>query len=274
MKIRTILCVMLGLYSAGAVTYAISELYPVFGGCGAGCFGNELPFKNGTNGMRSVDVRYRDSGPNGFSADPAKIAGAINTAMGDWNNANTPYQFQPAQNSNNPNIEVIVVDDIKGTPRGTCMQLDSYQNPQTGEIAGARLYVKRSVFNNATQAELAQLFEHELGHFIGLRDFRGNADQCQIVMAQAQDGCHGLKAARRSRSKMSRRSMITLIVRRIVSSREGRRRSLREAMSIRRRSLITIPTRVTTITALTTFIMSVTVARTGNTPSPSMCSMM
>lgn len=193
MRIRIVLCVMLGLYSIGAVTYAVSQIYSANAGCGAGCFGVELPFKHGTSGTRNVDVRYRPSGVNGFSADPTKIAGALNTAMGHWNGANTAYQFQPAQSSTNPNLDIVVVDDIKGAPRNACMQLLTFANPQTGQITGGILYVKRSTFNNLTETELAELLEHELGHFIGLKDFKGNAEQCQTVMAQAKDGCHGLK---------------------------------------------------------------------------------
>jgi len=187
---------MLGLYSVAAVTYALSNIYAVYAGCGAGCFGGERPFKDGTTGTRNVDVQYRATGPEGFSSDPAKIAGALDTARGDWNNANTTYQFQSAQGSSNPSLQVVVVDEIKGAPRNACMELQTSANPQTGEIQSGILYVKRSTFNNLTQTELAQLLEHELGHFIGLKDFRGNADQCQTVMAQAQDGCHGLKGSK------------------------------------------------------------------------------
>lgn len=197
MKIKIILCVMLGLYSIGAASYVLSEIYSVYAGCGAGCFGNELPFKNSTSGTRTVDVQYRATGPNGFSADSAKIAGALNTAMGDWNNANTAYQFQSAQGAGSPNLQIVVVDDLKNAPRNACMQLYTWaDNPQTREISGGILYVKRSTFNNLTQTELAELLEHELGHFIGLKDFRGIAEQCQTIMAQAKDGCHGLKGSK------------------------------------------------------------------------------
>src|SRR5438105_2144515 len=114
MKVRIVLYVMLGLYSVGALTYALSQIYSVSAGCGAGCFGGELPFKNGTSGTRTVDVQYRATGANGFSADSAKISGALNTAMGNWNAHSQPYQFQSAQGASSPSLQIVLVDDIKG----------------------------------------------------------------------------------------------------------------------------------------------------------------
>jgi len=195
MKLRIVLCAVLGLYSMCAVTYALSQIYSAYAGCGSGCFGGEHPYKDSTNGTRTVDVQYRASGPNGFSADSAKISGALDTARGAWNATSQPYQFQSAQGASSPTLQLVLVDDIKGAPRNACMELQTAGNPQTGEITSGILYIKRSTFNNLTQDELSQLLEHELGHFIGLKDFRGNADQCRTIMAQAKDGCNGLRGS-------------------------------------------------------------------------------
>lgn len=92
--------------------------------------------------------------------------------------------------------QIVLVDEIKGASRNACMELKTLANGTTGEIESGILYVKRSTFNNATQTQLAELLQHELGHFIGLKDFYGNADQCQTTMAQAQDGCAGLKGSK------------------------------------------------------------------------------
>jgi hypothetical protein len=195
MKLKTILCLILGLYSIAVGAYVISQSFAAHAGCGAGCYKGEKPFGDSVSGTRNISVQYRASGNNGFGADPGKISGAISTATGNWNGAGTTYQFQPSQSTTSPTIELIVVDDIKGAPRSACMEMDTWKNQQ-GEIAGARLYVRRSTFNNATQTELAELLQHELGHFLGLADFYGNADQCETTMAQAKDGCHGLKGSR------------------------------------------------------------------------------
>lgn len=203
MRVKTILCLLLGLYSLGIGVYALSELYSAQS-CPAGCFKGENPFKDGTSGTRDVNVQFRASGPNGFGADPAKITGALTTAMGNWNAATdgtntTPYHFQGAQSgppASNVNIEIILVDDIKGAPRNACMQLVTWKDPTSGNVAGGRLYVRRSSFNNADQTQLAELIQHELGHFIGLADYYANPDQCETTMAQAKDDCKGLKGSR------------------------------------------------------------------------------
>lgn len=200
MRVKIILCLVLGIYSIGAGAYALSELYTVYG-CPAGCFNGEHPFKDGTSGARDVNVQFRASGPNGFSADTAKITGALNTAMGNWNgapNGGTPYHFQGAQGApaSGVNIEIIVVDDIKGAPRNACMQLNTWKDPATGNVAGGRLYVRRSTFTNASETELGELIQHELGHFIGLADYYANPDQCQTTMAQAKDDCKGLRGSK------------------------------------------------------------------------------
>jgi len=196
MKLKIVICLMLGLYSMGAITYALSDLYTVYGGCGAGCFGGELPFKNSTSGTRNINVQYTETGAEGFGSGSAKIAGALATATGNWNAAGTTYQFPPSQGSGTANLQIVLVDEIKGASRNACMELKTLANGTTGEIESGILYVKRSTFNNATQTQLAELLQHELGHFIGLKDFYGNADQCQTTMAQAQDGCAGLKGSK------------------------------------------------------------------------------
>lgn len=205
MRMRIILCAVLGVYSVAMGVYAVSEIYTVYGGCGAGCFKGESAFAGGagsSGGTRQVNVKYRESGPNGFGADPNKISGALGTAMNNWNTrtdgtSTSPYHFAPAQGAaaSSANIEIIMVDEIKGAPSSACMQLNTWKDA-SGAIAGGRLYVKRSAFNNATQTQVAEMIQHELGHFIGLADFYGNADQCQTTMAQAKDDCKGLKGSR------------------------------------------------------------------------------
>ena len=202
MRVKTILCLVLGVYSVAMGAYALAEIYTAYG-CTAGCYKGEKPFKDGTTGARNVNVKYRASGPNGFTSDPTKMSGALTTARNNWNTrtdgtSTQPYQFNEAQGqpASNVNLEIILVDDIKGAPPSACMQLNTWQDPQTGAVAGGRLYVKRSAFNNATEAQLSELLQHELGHFIGLADFYGNADQCQTTMAQAKSECKGLKGSR------------------------------------------------------------------------------
>lgn len=201
MRVKIILCLVLGIYSIGVGVYAVSEFYTAYG-CPAGCFKGEKPFKDGATGTRDVNVQFRETGLNGFSADTAKVTGALSTAMGNWNTrtdgtSTTPYHFQGAQGAaaSNVNVDVILVDEIKGAPRA-CMQTFTWKDPTTGNVAGARIYVKRSAFTNATQTELAELFQHEFGHVIGLADYYANPDQCQTTMAQAKDSCHGLRGSR------------------------------------------------------------------------------
>jgi hypothetical protein len=202
---RIILCLVLGVYSVGMSIYVLSEIYSASGAC-VQCYGGEYAFPGGegTSGnTRTVNVKYRDSGSNGFGADPSKISGALNTAIGNWNtttdgSTTSPYQFQSAQGgpSSKVNVELIVVDDLKGAPRSACMQTQTYKDAN-GAIAGARIYVRRSAFADTTQDELGQLIQHELGHVIGLADFYGNAGQCDTTMAQAEAGCHGLKGSKK-----------------------------------------------------------------------------
>ena len=203
---KLILCLVLGVYSVAMGTYALSEFYTAYG-C-VQCFKGETAFPGGagsSGNTRNVNVQYRASGPNGFTgADGTRMAGALNTAMNNWNtqtdgNGNTtPFRFQPAQGApaSNVNVEVILVDDLRGAPRTACMQLQTWKD-QNGAIAGGRLYVRRSAFNNMTEAELSELIQHELGHFIGLADYYGNPDQCDTTMAQAEAGCRGLRGTGR-----------------------------------------------------------------------------
>jgi len=199
---KIILSVVLSIYSVAMATYAASELYSVFGDCTAGCYKGETAFGSGSS--RNVNVQYRASGTDSVpAAEQSKVGGALTTAVTNWNiatdstNTTSPFNFQNTQGSGTPNVEIVVVNDLKSkSGRQVCAQLETTSNPQTGQIQSAKLYIKKSVVENSSQQDLSEIIQHELGHFIGLADFYGNADQCQTTMAQAKDGCTtGLKGS-------------------------------------------------------------------------------
>lgn len=202
---KLILSLVLGIYTVAMGTYAFSEIYAVYGDCTAGCYKGESAFGSGSS--RAVNVQYRTSGQNSFTgADASKVSGALNTAMHNWNTATdgtstSPFNFQPAQGapSSNVQIEIILVDEIKGkSGREVCASLETTKNPQTGQIQSATLRIPKKVVEKSSQEDLSEIIQHELGHFIGLADFYGNADQCQTTMAQAKEGCtSGLRGSQR-----------------------------------------------------------------------------
>lgn len=189
---KKILCLVLGVYSVALITYAASEIYKVQA-CTAGCYKGETAFGSGTS--RQVNVNVRTSGTDSVPAGlQGKVTTATNTAMGNWNGATdntgttSPYNFQNA-GSNTPNVNIVFVEDLKSkNGREVCAQLETTTS-QTGQIQSATLYLKRKVVEDSTDADLAELIQHELGHFIGLADFYGKAEQCQTTMAQAKSGC-------------------------------------------------------------------------------------
>jgi len=201
---KIILSVVLGIYSLAMATYVVSEMYSVYGDCTAGCYKGETAFGSGSS--RGVNVQYRSSGSDGVPvAQQSKVSSALTTAVSHWNTATdstqtpSPYNFQNVQGSGTPNVEIIVLDDLKSTDgRPACAQLATTANPQTGQIEKAELRLKKSVVENSSPQDLAEIIEHELGHFIGLADYYGNAEQCETIMAQAQSGCNsGLKGSQK-----------------------------------------------------------------------------
>jgi len=195
---RILLCFMLGVYSVGILSYALSEAYTADAGC-ATCFKGEKAFAGGagTTGPdnRVVNLRYATTQNGGgfLGADATKISQVISGAANDWNthrdnNQNTtPFNFQPNQNISQMNVNIVLVPKISDHPNA-CMQLLAAPDKNTGEITSATLYVTTAALANRTVDELKLLMDHELGHFIGLRDNYNNA-QCSSIMSQAHDGC-------------------------------------------------------------------------------------
>jgi hypothetical protein len=207
---KIILSILLGIYSIAMGAYALSEIYEA-DGCSAGCYGGETAFAGGAGstpgGTRAVNVKPRAAGPNGFQgANATKLNDALATAMNKWNTATdgtstTPYNFRQA-GTNAADIEIVFVETLpKGnSSKEPCMRLMTTKNAQGG-IEKGTLYIPRKVLEKSSLDDLSELIQHELGHFIGLADFYGNADQCETVMAQA-DGCTGgLKGSEKIASK-------------------------------------------------------------------------
>lgn len=199
---KFILCLVLGVYSVAMGVYALSEMNAVYG-C-ADCFKGEgaFPGAAGSSGStRDVNVKYRPTGVNSPGANAGKLSGALNDAATDWNTktdgtSTTPFQFKVDQAATDVTLDVIIVDELKSKgSREVCMRLQTYNDNQ-GRIAGGRLYIPRRVLEKSTQADLAELIRHEMGHLIGLADYYGDAERCDTAMAQAEDGCNkGLKGS-------------------------------------------------------------------------------
>jgi hypothetical protein len=208
MTLRTMLCLLLGIYSVALGTYAVSQLQIVRGDCTAGCFKGEVAYPGGPNSTptsRNVNVQYRASGTNSFAGqDTNKLSGALTTATNNWNGATdgtntSPFHFQPTQTAarSDVSVEVVFVETLKGkSGKEVCARLETNKDPTTGQITGGTLYIPRKVLEHSSQQDLSEIIQHELGHFIGLADFYGNAGQCETTMAQAEDGCEsGLKGS-------------------------------------------------------------------------------
>jgi hypothetical protein len=203
---KIILSVVLGIYSVAMATFAVSEMYSVYGDCTAGCYKGETAFGSGSS--RDVNIQYKTSGAESVPvAQQSKVAGALTTATHNWNiatdsNNNTSgYNFQNTQGVGTPNVEVVFVDDIKPKDgKEVCAQTEVKFNPQTGQVESAKVYLKKKLVENSSQQDLAEIIQHELGHFLGLVDFKNtatrNASQCETTMAQAEPGCtHGLQGS-------------------------------------------------------------------------------
>ena len=60
----------------------------------------------------------------------------------------------------------------------------------TGKITGATMYLKKEVFRRLSDADVAKIIEHELGHFFGLANIGDNSTgQCESIMDKAGENC-------------------------------------------------------------------------------------
>jgi hypothetical protein len=192
--------------------YALSQIYGV-SACEVGCFKDETAFAGGdgsSGSTRAVNVQYSTSGAQAFpSASVSKLSNALNGAMNDWNTktdgtSTTPYNFRSTPSGSKTDVQVVFVEDLPKAKNGreVCMQLKTVKNRQTNAIESATLYIPRKVLEKSSEQDLKELIEHELGHVIGLDDYYGNAEQCETIMAQAEDGCTGgLKGSEKIASK-------------------------------------------------------------------------
>jgi hypothetical protein len=202
---KIILSVVLGIYSMAMATYAVSEMYSVYGDCTAGCFKDEQAFGSGS--PRNVNVQYKTSGDVAFPVtQQSKVGNALGTALNNWNiatdntNTTSPYSFQNNQGSGTPNVEIIFVNDIKDKDgKEICAQTKIDFVPGTRQVRNATISLKKNLVENSSQQDLAEIIQHEIGHFMGLADFYGkNPDQCETTMAQAESGCAaGLKGSQK-----------------------------------------------------------------------------
>jgi hypothetical protein len=200
---RFTLCLVLGLYSFGLISYTLSELLSADAAC-THCFKGENAFAGGkgpngeasTPTNRYVNVGFVASGTGSFTgADATKISSAINTAAGTWNGApaedntsHVPYNVQQTTNANKVNIVVGLVDQVPGKPDacgGIDVEVDS-----NGNVTKATMVIKKDVFRNMTDAEVAKVVEHELGHFFGLENIGDSSTgQCDSIMDKANASC-------------------------------------------------------------------------------------
>ena len=203
---RFVLCLVLGVYSFGLISYTLSEFVSVEAAC-THCFKGEGAFAGGTgpNGQAStpsnryVNVAYvGGTGPNSFSGNAAtKISNAINTAAGAWNNAvaedgtsKTPYTVQQTRSASKVNVTIGLVDRIPGKAPGdpdACGGIKVFPDAN-GNVKEAAILIPKDIFNSLTQDEIAKIVEHELGHFFGLENIGDSSTgQCDSIMDKAPD---------------------------------------------------------------------------------------
>lgn len=203
---RFTLCLVLGLYSFGLVSYTLSELLSADAAC-TNCFKGENAFAGGkgpngeasTPTNRYVNVGFVASGNGSFTgADATKISNAINTAASAWNGApaedntsHVPYHVQQTTDGNKVNVVVGLVDRIPtklGEPDacgGIDVEVDS-----NGNITKATMILRKDIFQNLTDAEVAKIVEHELGHFFGLENIGDSSTgRCASIMDKAGSTC-------------------------------------------------------------------------------------
>lgn len=196
------LCLLLGLYSLGMISYTLSEMLSADAAC-THCFKGETAFAGGTGPHgeastptnRYVPVGYvGGTGPNSFAgADAAKIAGAIDTAANAWNttvaedNTSTiPYTVRQTRSANDVKVYVGLVDQVPGNPNA-CAGIDVTVD-KNGNVTGAVMVLKKGAFQNLSQDQVAKMIEHELGHFLGLADIGdSHTGQCASIMDKAKD---------------------------------------------------------------------------------------
>ena len=192
---KTILSLLLAVYSFFMIGYAVSNLFPASAACTT-CFKGETAFAGGqgTTGPdhRAVNVKYSTTGDLGFTgANATRIEQSLNTAITSWNTATgpnnqaSPYNFQLNQNIPVSNLQIQLVDKLDNA---TACMATSVQYNADGSIKSGVIQVKRSALENRTSDEIAKLLEHEIGHFIGLAD-NYDAEHCDTIMSQAKDGC-------------------------------------------------------------------------------------
>jgi hypothetical protein len=203
---KRIICIALCVYSVGILTYVVSGLYRSLAGC-TPCFKKETAFTGGEgttgpdNRVINLTIDTKTLGSSFPQTDIPKIENVLNKANSDWNNATDgskriPFKFRLNQSATASNTDIVVklVDVMpsnKKQPSKACMALAVDKDEQTGQIRRSILFIKRAVFNNLNEEELAALVEHELGHVIGLDDVV-NHEHCQSIMANATTGCKPL----------------------------------------------------------------------------------
>ena len=201
---KFILCCVLTAYSLGLAAYAVSQLAPAEAAC-TNCFSGEVAFKGGTgpNGEASTPQnRYVNVGfvvggssPNRFSgAEATKIGNAIDLAAGSWNTRtgesgeHMPYTVGRSANADKVNVFIGQISEIPGK-KDACAGIMVEKDAQ-GNIKQAVLVIRSDVFARLTDQQVADILEHELGHFFGLADIdAGRTGQCESVMDKASSSC-------------------------------------------------------------------------------------
>jgi hypothetical protein len=202
---RFALCLVLGLYSLGLISYTLSELLSADAAC-TNCFKGEKAFAGGTgpNGEAStssnryVNVGYvGGTGPNSFTgSDVTKISNAIDKAGDAWRNqvaedgtSKVPYNVQQTRSAAKVNVTIGLVDRIPTKPGepGACGGIDVQVDAQ-GNIKSATMVLPKDIFKNLTEDEVAKVIEHELGHFFGLENIGDSqTGKCDSIMDKASD---------------------------------------------------------------------------------------
>ncbi len=201
---KFILCCVLGIYSLGMAAYTISQLSPTDAAC-TNCFKGEGAFIDGKgpNGEASTPQnRYVNVGfvvgANSvykFSgAETTKISDAINSAANSWNTRTgengerIPYTVQQSADANKVNVFIGQVKEIPGKKEACAgIQVEKDAN---GKITQASLIIRSDVFARLNSQQVADIIEHELGHFFGLADIdASHTGQCESVMDRASATC-------------------------------------------------------------------------------------
>jgi len=200
---RFALCLLLGLYSIGLVSYTLATVLTAEAAC-THCFKGEHGFAGGkgpngkasTSTNRYVNVGYigGTTSPNRFTGtDATNVSAAINTAASAWNGqvaedntSHTNYSVRQTRSANDVNVYVGMVDSVPGN-KNACGGID-VQVDQNGNVTGAIMLLKKDAVQHLTPDQIAKIIEHELGHFFGLADIGNNSTgQCESIMDKAND---------------------------------------------------------------------------------------